>query len=73
MAKTITISEELEKDIYDFCDDELDWHINNCEPSEYKSEILAQIELLRLLGYKADAKAWKEAFEEACGEEDDDE
>ena len=73
MAKTITISEELEKDIYDFCDDELDWHINNCEPSEYESEILAQIELLRLLGYEKDAEAWKEAFEAAFEEEEEEE
>ena len=37
-AKTITITPELEEMIYLFIDDELDWHINNCEPEEYKEE-----------------------------------
>lgn len=70
MAKIIKISPKLEQQIYDFCEDELDWHINECVASEYEDEILAQIELLRLLGYKEDARAWKERFEEVKEEED---
>lgn len=71
MAKTITISDELAQNIYDFCEDELDWHINECVASEYESEILAQIELLRLLGYEEDADAWDEAYKETIENEEE--
>lgn len=55
-GKTITISEVLEKRIYDFCMDELNYHIHESGCAEdYESEILAQIELLKLLGYKEQA------------------
>ena len=71
-AKTITITPELEEMIYLFIDDELDWHINNCEPEEYKEEIEAQLELLRLLGYEEISNEWKEDYNRAIIDEDKD-
>lgn len=62
MSKTITISKELEKAIYVFCNDELSWHIRGCNISEYEDESLAEIELLRLLGYTDEASEWKKIF-----------
>lgn len=50
--KTINISASLEKSIVAFCNDELNYHINESGcANEYDSEIKAQIELLRLLGH----------------------
>ena len=61
--KTITISTELEKEIYDFCDDELNYHINESGcAEEYEAEILAQIELLKLLGYTDLAEGYEEDY-----------
>lgn len=67
MAKTITISESLERDIVKFCDDELYYHIHDsCCAVAYDSEIIAQIKLLKLLGYDQmaekylnDYKTWR--------------
>ena len=49
--KTIKINKKLENKIIAFCDDELNYHINESECAEqYHDEIMAQIELLMLLG-----------------------
>ena len=65
MGKIIEISPELEKDIVDFCDDELNYHINESGcADEYETEIKAQIELLRLLGYDDMANEYKDEYEE---------
>ena len=82
MSKTISISDELESKIIRFCDDELNYHINESGcPDEYQDEILAQIELLRLLGktdmadqYEEENKAHMEEFtedkeSEECGDQ----
>lgn len=66
-GKTITISPELESKILDFCDDELNYHINESGcPNEYDTEISAQIELLTLLGYTEIAEKYRNEFEAAC-------
>ena len=65
-SKTITITPALERDIVAFCDDELNYHINESGcPEEYKSEINAQIELLRLLGYDDMSESYKTQFQNA--------
>lgn len=65
MSKTITISPELESKIVDFCDDELNYHINESGcAEEYETEITAQIELLRLLGHDDLANAYQDYFDE---------
>lgn len=64
MAKTIRISDSLEDKIVAFCDDELNYHINESGCAhEYEDEILAQIELLRLLGYTDMAAGYAEDYE----------
>ena len=75
MSKTITISDELESKIICFCNDELNYHINESAcPDEYQDEILAQIELLRLLGKTDMADRYEEAnkahMEEFAEDED---
>lgn len=77
MSKTITISNELEKKIVAFCDDELNYHIHDSGcADEYEGEIIAQIELLRLLGYKEIADEYESDFideiKELSGNCDDD-
>lgn len=59
--KTIQIDDELEKKIVKFCDDELNYHINESRcVDEYEDECFAQIELLKLLGYVATAKEYED-------------
>lgn len=59
----ITINHDLEKKIVAFCDDELNYHINECGcAEEYKDEIEAQIELLRLMGYDEMADRYDDDF-----------
>lgn len=71
-GKTITISPELEKKIVAFCDDELDYHINDSGcAEEYRSEIEAQIELLRLLGHEKTADKYEQEFLEPDEEMDE--
>ena len=72
--KTITITDELEKEIYDFCDDELNYHINESGcAEEYEAEILAQIELLKLLGYTEEAEEYAEDYRNQLnGDEEED-
>ncbi len=74
--KTITIPADMVKNIRDFCKDELDWHINNCEPEEYLDECKAEIFLLKNLGFEEDAKRFEDdltaALEEAQEEIDSD-
>ena len=61
--KTVTVTSDLERRIVNFCDDELNYHINETiDPTEYESEIMAQIELLSLLGKRAMAEAYREAY-----------
>lgn len=63
MSKTITITPELEEDIIDFCDDELNYHINESGCAEdYDTEIRAQIELLKLLGYNIMANKYLKEY-----------
>ena len=74
MDKVIRISEELEKKIVNFCDDELGYHIreSGCA-NEYAEEIEAQIELLRLLGHKEMADDYESDYHEALDESEVDE
>lgn len=63
MCKTIKIRPQLEECIYDFCDDELNYHINESGCAEdYEYEIMAQIELLELLGYKDTAEEYRHDY-----------
>jgi hypothetical protein len=59
----------MEDKIYDFCDDELNYHINeSCCADEYAGE--AEIYILRQLGYNKEADTYeqqmKEYMEENC-------
>ena len=64
MSKTITISDELENLIVDFCKDELNYHINESGcADEYDGEIKGQIELLKLLGYADFAEQFQEDYQ----------
>lgn len=64
MPKTITISDELAKRIVDFCEDELNYHINESGcADEYDSEIKAQVELLDLLGYSDRADKYRNEYQ----------
>lgn len=70
----ITINRDLEKKIVAFCDDELNYHINECGcAEEYKNEIEAQIELLRLMGYDEMADEYEADFNEYMENADFDE
>ena len=72
MSKTITISDELDKKIVDFCNDELNYHINESRfADEYEDETTAQIELLRLLGYKEMADKYESDFKSKMEEGDE--
>ena len=74
MDKVIKISEELKTKIVNFCDDELGYHIHESGcAKEYAEEIEAQIELLRLLGYKEMADAYEGDYHEALDESKADE
>lgn len=65
MSKTITITPKLEKDIVAFCDDELNYHINESGCAEqYEDEIKAQIKLLRLLGHEDLADEYSNDYKE---------
>lgn len=70
MSKTIKITPKLEERIVKFCDDELNYHINECADGcvEYKNEILAQLQLLNLLGYREMSKEYKEQYRECLTE-----
>lgn len=62
---TINISKDLEDKIVAFCDDELNYHINESGcADEYQDEIEAQIELLRLMGYTRMADDYETQFAE---------
>ena len=64
MSKTITISDELENLIVDFCKDELNYHINESGcADEYDGEIKGQIELLKLLGYTDLADQYQQEYQ----------
>lgn len=64
MAKTITISESLERDIVNFCEDELNYHINESRCADaYDTEIRTQIKLLKLLGYEQMAEGYLNDYE----------
>lgn len=63
MSKIITITPELEKNIVAFCDDELNYHINESGCAEsYDTEIRAQIELLKLLGHNDIANEYSKEY-----------
>lgn len=64
-GRTIHISDELEEKIVAFCDDELNYHINESDcADEYDSEITAQIELLQLLGRNEMAERYEKQYRE---------
>ena len=67
--KTVEISPKLERKIVAFCDDELNYHIfeSGCA-DEYEDECMAQIELLKLLGYETLANSYKKALKKALKE-----
>lgn len=58
---TIEINDALREKIIAFCNDELDYHITECCATDYHDEILAQIEILFLLGEVESARQY--AFE----------
>ncbi len=66
--KVIKISSKMERKIVAFCDDELNYHINESGcANEYKDEIEAQIYLLNQLGYTDMADDYKKQYEaEKC-------
>lgn len=69
---TIEISNELAKKIIAFCDDELNYHINESGcADEYADEIEAQIELLRLMGYSNMADKYARQFSQKMGDTGD--
>ncbi len=71
--KTIKISSEMEKKIVAFCDDELNYHINESGcADEYEDEIEAEIYLLNQLGYVDMANDYKAQYE-AIKKDDQDE
>lgn len=62
-TKIIKITPAHERDIVAFCDDELNYHINESGcPNEYANEIKAQIKLLKLLGYEKMANNYLDQF-----------
>lgn len=70
-VKTIVVTKEMEDKIYDFCDDELNYHINESGcADEYAGETEAEIYILRQLGYNEAADIYerqmKEYMEENC-------
>ena len=67
---TIEISDELKERILYFCEDELAYHIEeSCCANEYHDEILAEIELLFLIGEKEKAYDFAKLYSE-CSKED---
>lgn len=74
MAKTITITDEMEDAIVNVCYDELNYHINESGcPDEYELEIKTQIEMLRLLGHNDLAESYENQFNAKIQELSDDE
>lgn len=58
---TIEFNDVLREKTIAFCNDELNYHITECCATDYHNEILAQIEILFLLGEAKSAR--KYAFE----------
>ena len=68
----VEISEQLRKDIYDMCEDELEWKIYSSGCAEdYDATIRTMCELLKLLGYEDDAESYLNDFENGDDEEED--
>ena len=64
-VKTIVVTKEMEDKIYDFCDDELNYHINESGcADEYAGETEAEIYILRQLGYNEAADTYERQMEE---------
>ena len=71
---TIEISNALAKKIIAFCNDELNYHINESGcADEYADEIEAQIELLKLLGKTSTANKYAKQFKEYMADFDEEE
>ena len=67
---TIEISDALKERIIYFCNDELNYHIwESCCANEYHDEILAEIELLFLVGEKEKALDFAKLYSD-CSKED---
>ena len=62
--RTIKVPDEMAQKIIAFCEDELSWHINDCEADEYVDESEAEIFLLRELGEKESADNWEAELNE---------
>ena len=58
---TIEFNDALREKTIACCNDELDYHISECCATDYHNEILAQIEILFLLGEAESARQY--AFE----------
>lgn len=70
-GKEILVTEEMAQKIYDFCTDELGYHISGSGcAEEYAGETEAEIYLLRQLGYHWEADNYERQMKE-CTEEDD--
>ena len=68
----IEISEQLRQDIYDMCDDELNYKIYSSGCAEdYDATIRTMCTLLEILGFKDDAETYLNDYEN--GEENEDE
>ncbi len=65
----VEFSSTLKKRTIAFCDDELNYHINDSGcANEYNGEILAQLEILYLLGEKDLAEQYKNDYSEVLAD-----
>ena len=72
-GKEILVTEEMVQKIYDFCTDELNYHINESRcAEEYADEAEAEIYLLRQLGYHQEADDYERQMKKQTEEEEDD-
>ena len=61
----IEVSDKLKERTIEFCDDELNYHIGESYcANEYHTEILAEIEILFLLGEKEKALEYAKLYQE---------
>ncbi len=75
MSKEMTLVEfdqTFRERTIDFCKDELQWHIDECEPDEYANETMAEIELLYKLGETDEAEGFARDFIDALFEKIED-
>jgi len=64
-GKVIIVPNDIAEKIKDFCIDELDWHIYQCEAKKYEDETECELFLLNALGYKKEFDQYSKANEKA--------